>query len=436
MNDSLESAQQHTADLDRTAGLNELNATADFGILAAAAEHGLQGQWASTPNTSQPARTSPPSNTTSSSAPGKARRRSTTEEEYRYRASLLWRQATEAKTTDPQQPPMIKPIDVVDFLIERSKSLQQTTWGLYRSALLFEFGSRLSDGPSYQEAYDKLAMTRESSGPRRRRTAGDQPDVAPMRATRSSKAGLPKNDLAMLLDQLGLQNRTAGWGARAQYWLLATLATGVRPNEWEHASWGDQAQTWLLAPNSKRKVDVPAFHRQNKAAPADQQQTTQLEEDGIDAGDVDGPAKTFRAIPVGSDSRVFVDLHLSSLNGCGLEFQVYYNNCRTAIWSACKKIWKGKKTYSLYSARHQYSANTKAAYQIGDVAELMGQTDEKSPMHYAPRRLAYPGAGGLSPAPAEGQNETEAGQGDRRQTQPGQAEAGQGHDGQLGAQAA
>lgn len=370
-----------------TSGLNELSAAVELGVQASAIEH---SQLASTP---EPA--------AGSRKKVKARRLLSTEDQYRYRVGLLWRQATDARTTDPQQPPLIKPTDVVDYLIERSRSLRPATWGIYRSALLFCFGELAGSDKNYAEAHDRLSQSRHPTGPRGRRSNSGDPETPPLRTTRSGKTGILKNDLTMLLDQLGLQNRTAGWGARAQYWLLATLATGVRPNEWEEASWGDQEKTWLLAPNSKRKIDVPAFNRadaEHGEAEDDQQ------EEGVEG---EAAAKTFRAIPVGSDSRVFVDLHLSSLNGSGVAFQAYYNNCRTAIWSACKKIWKGKKSYSLYSARHQYSANSKAAYPIGDVAELMGQTDEKSPMFYAPRRLAYEGSGGLRPQHADGQEEAQ-----------------------------
>ena len=366
-------------------GLNELSAAVGHGVQTTAIE---PGQQASTPEPAAVSRKQV-----------KARRLLSTEDQYRYRVGLLWRQATEARTPDPQQPPLIKLTDVVDYLIERSRSLRPATWGIYRSALLFCFGELAGSDKNYAEAHDRLSQSRDSTGPRGRRSSSGHQDTPPLRAFRSGKTGIPKNDLTMLLDQLGLQNRTAGWGARAQYWLLATLATGVRPNEWEEASWGDQEKTWLLAPNSKRKIDVPAFNRtdaEQGEAEAEQQ------EEGAEG---EPAAKTFRAIPVGSESRVFVDLHLSSLNSSGVAFQAYYNNCRTAIWSACKKIWKGKKSYSLYSARHQYSANSKAAYPIGDVAELMGQTDEKSPMFYAPRRLAYEGAGGLRPQNVEGHGE-------------------------------
>lgn len=329
-------------------------------------------------------------------APAKLKRTKQTEEAYAYRVRQLWRQTLAAKTTDPQSPPAITPLDVVDYLLVRAQEVKFRTWTLYRSALLWDFGERAAGSPAYQEAHAKLAATRGGQ------MRGTKPER--IRASAKARAGIPEADLAAILNQLAEMNSSVRWGARTQYWLQAGIATGVRPSEWDRVSWADEDKTWLLAPISKQKVDVPAFNRTKVAlaeAPGRGEDATQ-EMDGPqaeDAPDEEVPAgaptaarrPSLRAIAVKPEDRLYVDLHLASIHSSGLPLQKYYANCRTVLWRACRKIWKGKRLYCLYSARHQFSANFKAENPLKDVAQAMGHNDEgkRATNDYAPARLAY-----------------------------------------------
>lgn len=297
------------------------------------------------------------------------KRKPDTENAYTYRVQLLWRQAQAARTTDYEDPPLLTPTQVVEFLIWRSREVQYRTWMLYRSALIWDFGRR-AEQSGYAEALQLLQQSRFGFDQK-------EPRTERLRKSRSAKRGIPKSDLVHLLDKLGTMNRTVGWGARTQYWLHAAIASGLRPGEWERASWSDEGKTLLMVETSKRKEDVAAFHRDNpemaeKLRAAKQNQVPRV-----------------RAVPIDPADRLYVDLHLAAIRGSGVSFRSYYDNCRAILWDACRQIWKGKKLYSLYSGRHQFSANHKAEYPLADTAEVMGHESDRSSLEYASAKHAH-----------------------------------------------
>jgi hypothetical protein len=319
-----------------------------------------------------------------------------TVEAYQRRANTLWRAAAERKARlagDPEAPALIKPIEVVEYLNWRLhpqhglNPLEESTWRAYRSALLWDF-SRTKD-PEFDLACKELERLKE---PRPPQGTSDIDGAGPSdeATTRSpnKRRGIRPADLVRLVDQLGAMNRHKKWGVRTQYWIQAGIATGLRPGEWEHARWADDARNLLIAPTLKVKASPAAYARA-----------------GQDAPDQDHEHETprslpLRAIAVEPVDQMYVEGHLICIReglATGMTFKAYQNYCRQTLWRACRQLWGGKKLYSLYNARHQFSANSRGKLSPDELANAMGHVRRANTSRdYADARHAYRRKGGVA----------------------------------------
>lgn len=229
---------------------------------------------------------------------------------------------------------------------------------------------------------------------------------------------IPEADYDQLRAEL-LRRAYAGsdWAGRAYVWLMAGVLSGVRPAEWLEAGWlGDGSA--LVVITGKVKIAGPAFMRGQDGR-----------EDLLPHGDAVA-APLCRTIPIAASKRKIVQAHmdllhtwlgswrqqrrlrrtgrpsatsrantskectpLEDLSPQELEdgYTAYYNGVRSAIRYACLKLWDGSRMYSLYSARHQFSANMRA--EVGPIvaSELMGHSRPDSPAagHYPGRHAAH-----------------------------------------------
>lgn len=338
------------------------------------------------------------------------RRTAETEAAYATRVRQLYNAAALRRGVSKDLAQTLPPGEVVQDLIETGPQRSLASWRLYRSALLWHLAQHRRHAPEYQAAYDRLVATKVEPASR---------DVGRAKA-RQGKNTIPEKDLKQLLNTLAanaMRSRTrqgANWAERTQYWLHASLATGLRPNEWETAHWANEGREVLMAPNSKAKVAEPAFHRVEpgrsvyddefppSAAGSEEGSLPGSGEDTVATAPAAGapvdPEITFRAIPVPEEARDWVSLHLDSIRDSGVDFSFYYERCRQALWRACKIAFKGRVLYSLYTMRSQFSANAKASMPLEDVGALMGHSDpsnKTTKRNYGPRTAAHGSARGL-----------------------------------------
>jgi hypothetical protein len=103
-----------------------------------------------------------------------------------------------------------------------------------------------------------------------------------------------------------------------------------------------------------------------------------------------GDTHTTRLIPIhGTTLRGFVETHLNfiaeaapvhlSLPERQDLFRKYHLHCNTTLHRACQRIWKGTRSYALYTMRGQFSANMKASVGTTATAGLMGHSSPDSP---------------------------------------------------------
>lgn len=324
-----------------------------------------------------------------------ARRSRSTEDQYRSRVRQLQMSAIERRT-----PPEIfeltsaNPNDcTIPALLAEfeawSKDKTRASWDLYRAAVLWHMRTSLSENPSAEgnEAYLQMNSLKHH---------GDKKTVSP-HEVKKPKA-LPKADLDKIINALLDSNQPRkNVGVKTQCWLLAGLATGLRPNEWEtaHLKENPDGQWALHVDNSKRKTSIPAhmevaFYKK-EFPQLNIKNRFDIESHGFERISIS--RKMERAININEKDLIWVQNHLAGIAGndqSGGSFQQYFDSCRHALFRACEAAFNGKKRYTLYVMRHQFAANMKNIYSKEEVADLMGHDDEGSaPKHYASRKHGH-----------------------------------------------
>lgn len=254
---------------------------------------------------------------------------------------------------------------------------------------------------------------------------------------------IPEEDFISLIKQLGGMGET---GARAQWFLMSTVASGARPVEWIQAEWADQEQgvlrlygakvkkraAWsripaltfvqeddedevaqLWRPARSRGSDAPSHHdvdferRLAGLSGLEDEEIQILRESRIGC-----EMKLFRDVQIEPQYRMVVDTHITNmksvlfaptLDGQGREMRVspedadaleevfktrYYNPARVCIWRACQAIFPDKR-YALADARSANSANQKALLGIAGAAQKLGHGPSVARNYYAPQSKAW-----------------------------------------------
>lgn len=265
---------------------------------------------------------------------------------------LLSRIADEMQLPEDAYP---APADVVAYMKRHASEWKWATFRQYQASLVcrYEIEYERSSDPLFQQTAEEI----------RDLPYGDcKPEREIGRTSSRKRKGIPKRDYDVLVANLSNPKQNGDYSKRAALWLMSALATGLRPCEWLHAHLSED-ETTLVVRNAKAT-------------------------NGRATGES-------RAVPVRPDDLPIVRAHLESLrelSGRGFTFSQIHNRCGEALNRACKAVW-GKDTskrYALYSARHQFAANTKAIASPAEVAALLGHRSERTARrHYAPRRSAW-----------------------------------------------
>jgi len=301
------------------------------------------------------------------------------------------------RTINIEEPPLVNVINLATDIIAR-EDITARTKNAYRAALLWHLRQQ-----TQLETADQAALTMLEKW---------APWELPKPKLRPRTIRLA--DLDRLNDELMSQG--GKWSLRTSHWILAGLATGLRPREWLHARWTSSEQSALHVQCSKTKLSTPAFL----------QNATRFEP----RAEPFGTGTVERTVPVTKDfDRMAIDAHMRNIRANveanaspeeqEKQFARYYHQCRTCMRRACQKIWNGRKMYSLYTMRSQFSANAKAAHGSDTTAILMGHSSADSPStgHYgkasqshipSTRISTFAGVPLMRPAPAEADTDADA----------------------------
>lgn len=333
------------------------------------------------------------------STPSLSRARSpNTEKQYDSRVRMIWRRSVDSRSTDPQQPVVVTPLEVTqDFVASRAR-VSEATWNLYRAALLCHLVQHRHENDVYEQSYHLLSTVKARSTPG-------------AKTKKARKKTISEEHLNQVIDTLGGMNRHVHWGSRTQFWLQAGLGSGLRPGEWFGASWLDhEKQTILCVPNGKRKTTVPVFTIVSPGQTIHDVEANNPEL--LTPGSASDETKRIRNVEIEPRDKLWVNLHMGSLNSY-LEkvpeheresrFVTYYNMCRKVLHSACVRTFDGKKQYPLYVMRSQHAANMKAEMPLADVSARMGHeaSGKTTKKDYGPRSAAHGGRGAPTPLEKE-----------------------------------
>lgn len=151
------------------------------------------------------------------------------------------------------------------------------------------------------------------------------------------------------------------WDGLVIGWLEAAIVTGLRPSEWETALLkGD----YLIVQNAKN-TNGRSFGVERVL------NLSNLDEFSYEAIE-----------------KFLHRLHYAMRVNDG-DFQYIYTSCRMRLRSATIKLWSPKKKHpTLYSGRHQFSADMKNTLSKREIAALMGHgTDATATEHYGKKRV-------------------------------------------------
>jgi integrase len=251
----------------------------------------------------------------------------------------------------------IAPVDMVDWLVKKKKSIRKSTFRQYKSALIYFFEKH----NKYKDYQDALAYleTIEQSG-----CIDDKNNLVSLERHKNTSASkIKKVDIEDLEKiRLFLTTSRSLWQKRAFLLFELSIHLGLRPIEWNQS---------II-----EKVDGLTFIRIKNAK------------------NTNGRAN--------GDSRIIEvkDALLSDINNLIEDialfkekdsFEHYYDNARVAFNKMMHKIFpKRKQHYSLYSARHQFSANQKNIHTKREVADMMGhKSEETATLHYGKKRSGW-----------------------------------------------
>lgn len=345
-------------------------------------------------------------------------------EQYIAKAGALRRYSVAKRSIDPEEPVGVSILEAVEDLIART-DLSPSSKAAYRSAMLWYLQDLQDQSEQNRLAFALLQQMTRQSEPAAK--------AAPTR-----KKAITEADYNALIEELGEMSTTSIWARRTAAWVQATLATGARPIEWLDAGL-DATKTRLTICTAKQHLEAPRFLAASSSRTPWGEEPTYIEgapstgrspeapeaaNDEDDDGEEDMPLRVVgkqREVPLRHPSDQFAaEMHLGYFNTVippelDLEkrltgFRKYHDQCRIVLRNACRRLWKGRKNYTLYTFRSQFQANQRAVLGAAGAAGLMGHSDSSSPStaHYGKATQAFArfkseraATGGHDEAPAE-----------------------------------
>lgn len=243
----------------------------------------------------------------------------------------------------------------VGWLINQKTTLARTTWRQYKASVVYflEVEVESNNDPIAHEALELLLPE-------------DVEGCIPV-STRTSGIKLKKFPLKdfQTLHQY-LENTPGIWHEPLRRWLVASLLTGLRPQEWAHTIYtfknGEDA---LVIKNAK--------HTNGRAH---------------------GPTRTILLGGLTVEERETIRQHVEVAIEweAHQDYKHFYQACASTLGRLSRKLWpKRSQHVSLYSARHQFSADAKASgMSREEIAALMGHAvDETASIHYGRKTAGY-----------------------------------------------
>lgn len=244
--------------------------------------------------------------------------------------------------------PLDEELDVRQFVVwlsEIKSTINTRSWRFYKSAVVFYLENH-PDTDAAVEAMEYLVKIKSTG--------------ALTKTERTSSLKLKKitfDDWQKLDTYLKLHKNK--WHDALRAWLRSSVITGLRPVEWKNAM--------FILHDSQ-----PALKILNAKATN---------------GRGNGEFRTLLLKDVSIDDLKIIKDHLNNIRTfVGMdEYEYFYRACAISLYKACRKCWpKRKRHITLYSTRHQFSANAKSSgFSRLEIAAMMGHAvDITASIHY------------------------------------------------------
>lgn len=234
-----------------------------------------------------------------------------------------------------------------------SPHLLSSTWRYYRSSLIFfaqkEFNAGRIHSNSTIDRIEKILKDDSLKNSKHKKNTSSL-----------KRKSISDTDLELLFKQLSVsRSKVSGF---LSVWLYANCIVGLRPCEWATSSLVDRNGISLKITNAKNT-------------------------NGRSHGE-------FRYINISSFTKNQISRIVSFTEACQkLEeagvFYANYESCRKLLQRTSRKLWpKRKQHVTLYTTRHQFSADLKkSGKKLEEIAYLMGHTStDTATSHYGKRR--------------------------------------------------
>lgn len=266
-----------------------------------------------------------------------------TKVDYLKRANQLIKRAK--KELDMHQDEELDVRQLAVWLNEHKASIARTTWRQYKSSVIYYFENH----PDTQAADEALEYLRDITS------------VGALTHTERTSSLKMKKISYEDWEKLDgyLKDKNKKWHEQLRFWLRASIITGLRPVEWR---------------------SVVFFQHENEPA-------LKVQNAKSTNGRAHGETRTLVLKNVKPDDLNAIRNHLNNIRTfSGMDaYEYFYNGCAIALYKACRKCWPRRKRHiTLYSTRHQFSANAKSSgFSRAEVAALMGHAvDITATIHY------------------------------------------------------
>ncbi len=255
------------------------------------------------------------------------------------------------------------------WLLGRKPTLRGATWRVYRRSVEYWLeAENACDAARQIMRQDAVAPTVNTLAKK----------GAPRRAGALKAKRIPEADFQKLATYLRVFCKSDNALLSLQ-WLHACILTGARPSEWENAVLDGHALTLTTAKAGTWRCTGPS---------------RTLDISGMSDTDV---AVVRAMVDAGETMRV---------HGT---YDLMQDRVSAVLYAACQRVWpKGDRHYSLYSARHQGTANLKGSLPLRQVSAVLGHISTLTAARsYGRRSSAWdPSVRPAPPVPTEDDVET------------------------------
>jgi integrase len=225
-----------------------------------------------------------------------------------------------------------------------NEKYRSSSWRMFRNSLKFLATKYFEIEKITKKEHEKIIVILDN-------IKGGKKEDLPLRTSAKKMKHISIKDLKILDNQLKKSKNK--WSGPTRLWIRAGILTGLRPIEWKTIIINEENETVsLIVKNAK--------HTNDRAH---------------------GEIRTLNLNHLKLNEIGLVKQHIQVSSQMSMDDEIwekYYQGCSNLLRYLSRKVWPNrKKHHSLYSARHQFSANLKASGCLPvELAALMGHASD------------------------------------------------------------